>query len=318
MILDEGWAVNRQADLMQVIPEIDIPELVAYGRERGVGIILWAGYHAFDRDMEEVCRHYAEIGVKGFKVDFMNRDDQQLVDFIYRAAETAAKYHLLLDFHGMYKPTGLNRTWPNVINFEGVHGLEQLKWSPETVDMVTYDVTIPFIRMVAGPMDYTQGAMRNAARGNYRPINSEPMSQGTRCHQLALYVVFNSPLNMLCDSPTEYMREPESLRFIASIPTVWDETVPLNGKVGEHVALARRSDDDWYIGGITGWESLDMTVDLSFLPAGQYEMTLFRDGANAHRKGIDYRKETRTVASGETITLHLAPGGGFAAHLRKI
>jgi alpha-glucosidase len=144
------------------------------------------------------------------------------------------------------------------------------------------------------------------------------MSQGTRCHQLALYVVFNSPLNMLCDSPTEYMREPESLRFIASIPTVWDETVPLNGKVGEHVALARRSDDDWYIGGITGWESLDMTVDLSFLPAGQYEMTLFRDGANAHRKGIDYRKETRTVASGETITLHLAPGGGFAAHLRKI
>jgi alpha-glucosidase len=318
VILDEGWAVNRQADLMQVIPEIDIPELVAYGRERGVGIILWAGYHAFDRDMEEVCRHYAEIGVKGFKVDFMNRDDQQLVDFIYRAAETAAKYHLLLDFHGMYKPTGLNRTWPNVINFEGVHGLEQLKWSPETVDMVTYDVTIPFIRMVAGPMDYTQGAMRNAARGNYRPINSEPMSQGTRCHQLALYVVFNSPLNMLCDSPTEYMREPESLRFIASIPTVWDETVPLNGKVGEHVALARRSDDDWYIGGITGWESLDMTVDLSFLPAGQYEMTLFRDGANAHRKGIDYRKETRTVASGETITLHLAPGGGFAAHLRKI
>ena len=318
VILDEGWAVNRQADLMQVIPEIDIPELVAYGRERGVGIILWAGYHAFDRDMEEVCHHYAEIGVKGFKVDFMDRDDQQLVDFIYRAAETAAKYHLLLDFHGMYKPTGLNRTWPNVINIEGVHGLEQLKWSPESVDMVTYDVTIPFIRMVAGPMDYTQGAMRNAARGNYRPINSEPMSQGTRCRQLALYVVFNSPLNMLCDSPSEYMREAESLRFIASIPTVWDETVPLSGKVGEYVALARRSGDDWYIGGITDWESRDMTINLSFLPAGQYEMTLFRDGVNAHRKGIDYRKETRTVASGETITLHLAPGGGFAAHLRKI
>jgi alpha-glucosidase len=318
VILDEGWAVNLQADLMQVIPEIDIPELVAYGRERGVGIILWAGYHAFDRDMEEVCRHYAEIGVKGFKVDFMDRDDQALVDFIYRAAETASRYKLLLDFHGMYKPTGQNRTWPNVLNFEGVHGLEQLKWSPESVDMVTYDVTIPFIRMVAGPMDYTQGAMRNAARGSYRPVNSEPMSQGTRCRQLALYVVFNSPINMLCDSPTEYMREPESLQFIASIPTVWDETVPLSGRVGEHVTLARRSGNDWYIGGITGWESRDMTVDLSFLPAGQYEMTLFRDGVNAHRKGIDYRKETRTVASGETINLHLAPGGGFAAKLRKI
>ncbi len=318
VILDEGWSVNLQADLMQVIPEIDIPELVAYGRDRGVSIILWAGYHAFDRDMEEVCRHYAEIGVKGFKVDFMDRDDQALVDFIYRAAETAARYKLLLDFHGMYKPTGLNRTWPNVLNFEGVHGLEQLKWSPESVDMVTYDVAVPFIRMVAGQMDYTQGAMRNAARGSYRPVNSEPMSQGTRCRQLALYVVFNSPINMLCDSPTEYMREPESLEFIASIPTVWDETLPLSGRVGEHVTLARRSGNDWYIGGITGWESRDMTVDLSFLPAGQYEMTLFRDGVNAHRKGIDYRKETRTVAPGETINLHLAPGGGFAAKLRKI
>ena len=318
VILDEGWAVNLKADLMQVIPEIDIPELVAYGRDRGVGIILWAGYHAFDRDMEEVCRHYAAMGVKGFKVDFMDRDDQELVDFIYRAAETASRYKLLLDFHGMYKPTGLNRTWPNVLNFEGVHGLEQLKWSPESVDMVTYDVTIPFIRMAAGPMDYTQGAMRNAARGSYRPVNSEPMSQGTRCRQLALYVVFNSPINMLCDSPTEYMREPESLQFIASIPTVWDETLPLSGRVGEHLALARRSGSDWYIGGITGWESRDMTVDLSFLPAGQYEMTLFRDGTNAHRKGTDYRKETSTVASGETISLHLAPGGGFAAKLRKI
>jgi len=316
VILDEGWSVNMKADLMQVIPEIDIPELVAYGRERGVGIILWAGYHAFDRDMEKVCRHYAEIGVKGFKVDFMDRDDQQLVDFIYRAAETAARYKLLLDFHGMYKPTGLNRTWPNVLNFEGVHGLEQLKWSPESVDMVTYDVTIPFIRMVAGPMDYTQGAMRNAARGCYRPINSEPMSQGTRCHQLALYVVFNSPINMLCDSPTDYMREPESLEFIASIPTVWDETVPLSGKVGEYVALARRSGDDWYIGGITGWESRDMTVDLSFLPAGQYEMTLFRDGVNAHRKGIDYRKEIRNVTSGDTVRLHLAPGAASPQNSR--
>lgn len=319
VILDEGWAVNRQADLMQVIPEIDIPELVAYGRERGVGIILWAGYHAFDRDMQAVCRHYAEMGVKGFKVDFMDRDDQEMVDFIYRAAETAAKHRLLLDFHGMYKPTGLSRTWPNVLNFEGVHGLEQLKWSsPESVDMVTYDVIVPFIRMAAGPMDYTQGAMRNASRGNYRPVNSEPMSQGTRCRQLALYVVFNSPLNMLCDSPSEYMREPESLEFIASIPTVWDETVPISGRVGEHVVLARRSGDDWYIGGITDWNSRELEIGLSFLPGRQYEMTLFRDGANAHRKGSDYRKETREVTSGETISLHLSPGGGFAMHLKKV
>lgn len=318
VILDEGWAVNLQADLMKVIPEIDIPELVEYGRDRGVDIILWAGYHAFDRDMEEVCRHYAGMGVKGFKVDFMDRDDQELVDFIYRASETAARHKLLLDFHGMYKPTGVSRTWPNVLNFEGVHGLEQLKWSPESVDMVTYDVTVPFIRMAAGPMDYTQGAMRNAAQGNYRPVNSEPMSQGTRCRQLALYVVFNSPLNMLCDSPTEYMREPESLEFIASIPTVWDETQPLEGSVGEYVTLARRSGNNWYVGGITGWEKREVTVNLSFLPAGTYEMTLYRDGANAHRKGSDYSKEVRTVSSSENITLHMAPGGGFAAKLRKL
>ena len=181
VILDEGWAVNKKADLMQVIPEIDIPELIAYGKDRNVDIILWAGYWAFDRDMEKVCKHYSEMGVKGFKVDFMNRDDQEMVDFIYRASETAARYNLLLNFHGMYKPTGLQRTFPNVLNIEGVNGLEQLKWAPDTLDMVTYDVTIPFIRMVAGPMDYTQGAMRNAAKGNYRPINSEAMSQGTRC-----------------------------------------------------------------------------------------------------------------------------------------
>ena len=317
VILDEGWAVNLQADLMQVIPEIDIPGLVDYARERGVGIILWAGYHAFDRDMEEVCRHYSEMGVKGFKVDFMDRDDQELVDFIYRSSETAARYKMLVDFHGIYKPTGLSRTWPNVLNFEGVHGLEQLKWSPVGVDQVTYDVTIPFIRMAAGPLDYTQGVMRNAIQKNYRPVYSEPMSQGTRCRQLALYVVFNSPLNMLCDSPTEYMREPESLEFIASIPTVWDETLPIDGSVGEHVTIARRSGDDWYVGGITGWESHNMKIDLSFLPAGQYEMTLFRDGANAHRKGIDYRREVRTVTSGETVDLHLAPGGGFAMRLKN-
>jgi len=318
VILDAGWAVKLEADLMQVIPEIDIPELVAYGRERGVGIILWAGYLAFDRDMEEVCRHYAAMGVKGFKVDYMDRDDQEIVDFIYRASETAARHKLLLDFHGVYKPTGLNRTWPNVLNFEGVYGLENAKWSHESVDMVTYDVTVPFIRMAAGPMDYTQGAMRNASRGNYRPVYAEPMSQGTRCRQLALYVVFNSPLNMLCDSPTDYMREPESLAFIASIPTVWDETVPLDGRVGEHVTIAHRSGDDWYVGGITNWKRRDMTVDLFFLQAGQYEMTLFRDGINAHRKGSDHRRETRIISSGESINLHLAPGGGFAVKLRKI
>ena len=317
VILDEGWAVNLQADLLQVIPEIDIPELIAYGKERNVGIILWAGYWAFDRDMENVCKHYSEMGVKGFKVDFMNRDDQEMVDIIYRSSETAARYKLLLNFHGMYKPTGLQRTFPNILNIEGVNGLEQMKWAPDTLDMVTYDVTIPFIRMVAGPMDYTQGAMRNAAKGNYEPINSEAMSQGTRCRQLALYVVFASPLNMLCDSPTEYMKEPQSLEFIAQIPTTWDESIAINGKVAEYVTLARRKGNDWYIGGITNWDERDMDIDLSFLPQGNYKVTLFTDGANAHKKGIDYKYKEFTINSTESLNLHLAPGGGFAAKLEK-
>ncbi len=311
VILDEGWAVNLKADLMQVVKEIDLKELVDYATARKVGIILWAGYHAFNRDMENVCRHYAQLGVKGFKVDFMDRDDQEMVDFNYRAAETCARYQLILDLHGMYKPAGLNRTYPNVLNFEGVFGLEQMKWCPATVDQMKYDVTIPFIRQVAGPMDYTQGAMLNAAKGMYYPCNSRPMSQGTRCHQLAMYVVFESPFNMLCDSPSNYLREPESLQFISGIPTVWDETIVLDGRMGEYIVTARRYGNTWYVGGMTSWEARDVTVDLSFLAGKSGTATLFKDGVNARRNGQDYSMETVKL-SGQPLKLHLAPGGGFA------
>ena len=247
----------------------------------------------------------------------MDRDDQVMVDFHRRAAETAARYGLMIDFHGTYKPTGLHRTYPNVINYEGVHGLEQMKWSPESVDQVTYDVTIPFIRMVAGPFDYTQGAMRNATRGNYRPVNSEAMSQGTRCRQLAEYVVFESPLNMLCDSPSNYMREPECTDFIASVPTVWDDTEVLCGKLAEYVAVARRSGDVWYLGAMTGWDARDLELDLSFLGEGSYSITLYRDGANADRAARDYVKETVPVPDSRKLKVHMAPGGGFAAVIQK-
>ena len=318
VILDGGWSVNKKADLMQVVPEIDIQELVNYGKKRDVGIILWAGYWAFDKDMERVCKYYSDIGVKGFKVDFMDRDDQQMVNFIYRASETAARHNLILDFHGMYKPTGLQRTYPNVLNFEGVNGLEQVKWSTEELDMVTYDVTIPFIRMVAGPMDYTQGAMRNASKGNFRPVNSEPMSQGTRCRQLAMYVIFESPVNMLCDSPSNYLRESESLDFIANIPTVWDESIAIDGEVAKHVTIARRKRDTWYMGGMTDWSARDMEIDLSFLPKGNYRITLFRDGVNAHRVGRDYKREIFETSSSDKLSVHLAPGGGFAAKIESM
>lgn len=316
VILDEGWAVNLQADLLQVIPEIDLPMLVEYGKARNVNLILWAGYWAFDRDMENVVKHYADMGIKGFKVDFMDRDDQPMVDFIYRAAETCARYQMLLDFHGMYKPTGLQRTYPHVINIEGVFGQEIVKWTVNP-DQVTYDVTIPFIRMVAGPLDYTQGAMRNATKNNYRSVNSEPMSQGTRCRQLATYVIFESPLNMLCDNPSNYMREPECTEFIAKIPTVWDETIALDGSVGEYVTMARRNGNDWYIGGMTNWDVREVEVDLSFLGDGDYKLELFRDGINAHRAARDYKKETLSIPANRKVKIKMAPGGGFAMRVVK-
>lgn len=318
VILDEGWATLGRNDLFDIVPGIDLQAIVDHAKERGIGIILWAGYNAFAPEMERVCRHYAEMGVRGFKVDFMDRDDQPMVNFTWQAAEVCARHRLLLDLHGMFKPAGLQHTYPNVVNFEGVHGLEQMKWAEPTVDQVTYDVTLPFIRMVAGPMDYTQGAMRNASRTNYRPVFSEPMSQGTRCRQLAEYVIFTSPLNMLCDNPCNYEAEPECTDFIAAVPTVWDESVPIDGRVGEYVLMARRRGDTWYVGGLTDWNSRTVSIDLSFLAPGRYEMTLFADGVNADAVARDFSRTTAVVEAGSSRTVRMAQGGGFAMVLRPV
>lgn len=316
VILDDGWAAGKGENLFILNPEIDLQEIIAYAGRKNVGIILWAGYRAFERDLEKVCKHYSELGVKGFKVDFEDRDDQLMTAFNYRAAETAARYHLVLDLHGSYKPAGINRTWPNVLNVEGVNGLENVKWTEiGDFDIIQYDTMLPFLRQLAGPMDYTQGAMVNAVRHNFRPIHSQPMAPGTRAHQLALYMILFSPLNMLCDSPSNYRREQECTDFIASVPTVWDETKVLDGKMGEYIVTARRKGNDWFIGGITNWTPRDLTIDLSPLNLKEgTEMTIFTDGANAHRNGNDYRSQTTTVASG-SLHVHLAPGGGFAAHI---
>ena len=308
VILDEGWSVVGKS-LLDIVPEIDLEMLSKYAQEKGVGLILWAGCWPFNQDMEAVCAKYSAMGIKGWKIDFMDYDDQQMVQFYRRAAETAAKYGMLCDFHGAFKPTGLNRTYPNVINFEGVYGLENMKWN-QRADEVTYDVTIPFVRLVAGPADYTQGAMRNGTRANYRAVNSEPMSQGTRCHQLAEYIIFDAPLTMLCDSPSNDLQEPECTEFIASVPTVWDETVALDGKIGEYVVMARRKGDTWYIGALNGWDPRDLEIDLSFLPADKTQGTAFQDGVNAHRAARDYKK-TGVQVSGRKVKAHLAPGGGY-------
>ena len=317
VILDEGWAVNKKADLMQVVPEIDLEMLVAYARERNVGIILWAGYWAFHRDMERVVEHYAKMGIKGFKIDFLDRDDAAMVRFTREAAEVCARHKMVLDLHGIYKPTGLMRTYPNILNYEGVNGLEQLKWAGRDLDMVAYDVTIPYVRMLAGPMDYTQGAMENGTYWGFHPCVQEPMSQGTRCHQLGAYVVFEAPLTMLCDSPSNYMREEECTAFISAVPTVWDETRALDGEVGEWVAMARRSGEEWYVGAMTNWTARDVELDLSFLGEGNFQVELFRDGVNAHRNARDYKRITMPLSADRRLHVRMAPGGGFAARITR-
>ncbi|MBR6346201.1 MAG: glycoside hydrolase family 97 catalytic domain-containing protein [Bacteroidales bacterium] len=317
VILDEGWAVNKAANLFQVIPEIDLPMLCKYAEKKGVGLILWAGYWAFEKDMEKVCREYSRMGVKGFKVDFMDRDDQVMVDFYRRAAETAARYHLMIDFHGAFKPAGLQRTWPNVVNFEGVYGLENVKGQKKyPIDLVSYEVSIPFVRMVAGPADYTQGAMRNASKENFRYVSSEAMSQGTRCRQLAEYVIFDSPLTMLCDSPSNYMGEPECLQFISEVPTTWDQTIALDGKAGEYAAIARRKGDTWYVGAITDWNERELTLDLSFIGKA-CDMDIYRDGVNASKAARDYKKDWQLFPSDGKIDIKMASGGGWAAVIRS-
>lgn len=317
VILDEGWAVAGPADLFQIVPEIDMEELIRYADSKKVGLILWAGYRAFDLDMERVCKHYSAMGIKGFKIDFMDRDDQYMVDFNRRCAETGAKYKLLIDLHGTHKPTGLQRTYPNAINFEGVHGLEEMKWAQPGTDQVTYDVTMPFIRMVAGPLDYTQGAMNNANKENFKAVYSEPMSQGTRCRQLAQYIIFDSPLNMLCDAPTNYLKEEECTKFIAAIPTVWEETKALCGEVGKYLAMARQKNDIWYVGALTNWDSRDMELDLSFLGEGEYKAEIFEDGINADRVGKDYKRRVIPVPVDRRLKIHMTSGGGYVMRIWK-
>jgi len=310
VVLDEGWSV--ETDIMKHNPNVDLEDLIAYAKDRNVGIILWASWMAIHDKVEDVFENYAKLGVKGFKVDFIDRDDAKMVNSVYDIAQRAANHKLIIDFHGMYKPTGIQRTFPNILNFEGVKGLENNKWTPND-DVPLYDCTIPFIRMMAGPMDYTPGAMRNATKSEFKPSHSTPMSQGTRCHQLALYTIFEAPLQMMADSPTAFMKEQESTNFIAKVPTTFDETVSLNGEVGKFVTIARRKGNTWYLGSITNWDSRDITIDFSFLEKGKkFQAEIFSDGLNADKAATDYKREIITVDSTMKLTYRLASGGGLA------
>ncbi|MCM1176229.1 MAG: glycoside hydrolase family 97 protein [Clostridium sp.] len=318
VVLDDGWYDAMAGSAFAVVPEIDLVELVSYAEAKNVGLMLWIGYYVFEKEMEKIMAHYAAMGIKGFKLDAIGRDDQKINEFYYAAAQLAARCKVVLDFHGGAKPAGLNRTYPNVLNFEGVHGLEQLKNKNYECDLVDYDLTFPFIRGISGPVDYTQGAMKNGTRASYRSIWSEPMSQGTRCRQLAEYIVFDSPLNMLCDSPCNYMKEQECTDFITSIPTVWSGTLPLEGRIGEYITVARQDDKgNWYVGSLADWNGRDCTLDLKFLGQGEYHAVIFCDGMNASRNANDYKCIEKDVMPSSSLHLHMAPGGGFAVKFIK-
>ncbi|OHB79996.1 MAG: alpha-glucosidase [Planctomycetes bacterium RBG_16_55_9] len=309
IILDEGWYVL--GDLTKVVEGMDMEELFRYAKSKSVGIIPWVIWKTLDDQLTEAMDQFEKWGAKGLKVDFMQRDDQWMVNFYDKIAKEGAKRHMLIDFHGSFKPTGLRRAYPNVITREGVRGLENCKWgdaaNPE------YNVTIPFIRMAAGPMDYTPGAMVNAQRRDFQPIFNRPMSLGTRCHQLAMYVVYESPLQMLADSPSNYLKEPQCMEFLAKAPTVWDQTKVLDAKVADYVLVARKSGDEWYVGAMTDWMGRELTVDFSFLEPGQHIIQIYKDGINADRYGNDYKKETAKISASDTMKIKLAPGGGWAA-----
>lgn len=328
IIIDEGWS-GGESLTDGLNPDIDLEKLIAYGQRRGVGIILWSSWRNLigsnpQNDMaltDAVMKRYADMGIKGFKVDFFDRDDQEVIVSAYKIAESAARHHLLLDYHGL-KPSGIQRAYPNILNFEGVKGLENSKWEPRVSDgplhnQPRYDVTIPFLRMLTGLMDYTPGAMENARRDNFFGNNDHPMSQGTRVHQMAMYATFEAPLQMLADSPTKYEREQVCTDFIVRIPTVYDETVVIDGRMGEYTVVARRKGETWYVAAMTDWTARNLTIDLSFLGEGTYHADIFADGVNAEKEATDYKHTKQDVNAGDKLDVHLASGGGWAAIITK-
>jgi alpha-glucosidase len=316
VILDEGWykITGNRGDLLSVVPELDMNALAAYARQKKVGLIMWVIWKTFDDQLEPALAEFERWGVKGVKVDFMQRDDQPVMRFYTRICRATAKHRMLVDFHGGIRATLLARTFPNLVSTEGVRGLEHVKWSvapdPE------HDVTLPFTRMYLGPMDFTPGAMTNADRAHFAINFKQPMSLGTRCHQLAMYVVYESPLQMLADSPSAYAREPEIMEFLGPVPSTWDETRVLDGRIGDYVIVARRKGADWWIGAMTDWSPRALTVDLSFLPEGRFGLTSYEDAADADHAASHYRKTaTASVGREVKLSIKLAPGGGWVGRI---
>ena len=307
IILDEGWSRSTR-DVFETTRDLDLPELISYGRQKGVGIILWLTWLAVENNFDRLFQTYADWGVAGCKIDFMDRQDQWMVNFYERTVKEAAKYRLLVDFHGAYKPSGLEQRYPNLISYEGVRGLEQGGGcQPKN------SIWLPFMRNAVGPMDFTPGSMLSAQPEDNRGTGSNAMGSGTRAYQMALYVVFESGVQMLADSPTRYLEAQECTEFIASVPTTWDETRVLSARAGDHLVVAKRKDNKWFIGAITGESPQDLTIKTDFLKGGQHKMTFFKDGVNANRQALDYKKGSQMVDGNSEVNLHLVRNGGWCA-----
>ncbi len=319
VVLDEGWYKPSSGDLLTTIPEINLPELVDYAKQKNVKLILWCVYNCLDRNIDAICEKYSKMGIAGFKVDFLDRNDQTGVDMIYRIADKCAKYHMILDYHGIFAPTGINRTYPNIVNFEAVFGMEEAKWTPNgEQDMPKYDVTFPFIRMQSGFVDFTPGGFRNATAKDFQPVYSNPMTMGTRSHQMAHYVVHESPLTMLADNPTIYEKETECTDFISSLPSIYETMQVVDGKMGEYIVTVRTDKaGNYYVGGETNWNPRDITLDFSFLPVGTFHAEIVTDGVNADKVASDYKIEKKDVDNKSSLDIHLVSGGGFVIKLIK-
>ena len=314
-LFDDGWTYKE--DLTKTIAGLDMKEVVDYATSKGVDVMLWVTYDLFDNQMDAALAQFSEWGIKGLKIDFINRSDQEASNFYWKAAKKAAEYKMVLDFHGAYRPDGLRRAYPNVLTREALVEFEQnggtYKDNPDNRLM------LPFIRNVAGPMDYIPGTMNNATKGSFRFNHDTPMGQGTRAHFMAMAVIAESPMQMLPDPQSDYYREAECTKFLVDIPVEWDDLVTLDSKIGDYVAMARRNGNSWYVAAVTDWTSREMKLELSFLPKGKkYKMEVFRDGINADIRAIDYKHEFIEVEGGEILNVSLAPGGGWVAKISTL
>lgn len=316
ILMDEGWSKST-LNIVEPKEDLDLQEIISYAKSKGVNVVLWALWTPFAQEgVEKILDVYQKWGVAGIKVDFMQMQDQNMVNLYEKIASEACDRHILVDFHGAFKPAGLQRKYPNAMTFEGVYGMEHDKCSYDISP--DHDLKLPFTRMVAGPMDYTPGAVNNATRDDFAIRWNHPMSQGTRSHQAALFVVFESPLTMLCDSPSNYYKVPDYTAFIAAIPTVWEKTLCQEASAGEYVLLSRQTGDGrWYSAALNNWTARTLTLDTSFLEKGDWQVTIHRDGVNADIWAEDYVIETKTITAGDSIDITLANGGGWVAEFTR-